>query len=304
VPVILFATGLFFGLLLLLNNLIKAFSHGKKARFADALLAFLTTLLLIAALIANIISETPDPYLDQAVRWVAIVLFAISLMIFIAALFQSRRLRGKEALLAIFCSILIVIATFAVPFLSAYIELRNEGELVVMENTPTLTTSDPEATEEARVESTVERLFKAIQEIVANEIEVNVEEVFRLLDEGVPLAHLIEDNGGDLSYVVDRLTVILSAGLREAASRGEVGSLQAALLLSQMDTLVRFAVNNDLNQIVDVLNGGPTPTGTRQSFLSMLTPSPNATQPSNTLAPVQSPANTPDPRQSATPTTG
>ncbi len=302
-PVILFATGLFFGLLLLLNNLIKAFSHGKTARFANALLAFLTTLLLIAALIANIISDIPDPSVDQAVRWAAIGLLAASLLTLAIERFLRLDLKHSSALLAIFSAITIIAATFAIPFLSAYIKLQNI-EQQTAEVTPVAASDDPEITAEAHTEGIVERLFRAIREIVANEIAGDIEETFRLLDEGVPLASLIEANGGNIGSIVERLTAILSDGLREAAARGDVGSLQAALLLSQMETLVRFAVNNDINQLVDVLNIGPAPAGTRQSFLSMLTPSPNAAQLSNTPAPVESPASTPDSHPSITPIAG
>lgn len=317
---LLLTAGLIFGLLLLLNNLIKAITRSEQVRFFDVLLAFLTTLLPVAALITNSISDAPDPNLDRYARWAAIGLFAISFIILIIELFRPQRLRGSRALLALVGAMLIVISTFTVPFLSVYFDLQAESQQVVAASTPDAASDDPDATEESRPETTVERLFKAIREIVTNEIELDEEEVFRMLDEGVPLARIIEDNGGDLAYVIDRLTVILSDSLREAAARGEINSIQAALLLSQMENLVRFAVNNNINEIEDRLNGGPTPTGTRQRLLSMLTQSPTAEstggstpQPSHTPEPTLRPSNTrtltpsllptesPSPRPSATP---
>jgi hypothetical protein len=158
-----------------------------------------------------------------------------------------------------------------------------------------------------------EQLFKAIREVLAEEINVSEVEVFTQLDAGVPLAEIVAQHGGDVARVQGRLSDILRDAVRASAERGEISLLQGALLVSQMDLFVRFAIHSDLNSFRGF--GGPTPTGTQPSLMILLTEAPlgpdlplatntlAATAPASSTPTVTAmPSRTPQPRRTPEPT--
>lgn len=306
---ILLACGIFFAVLLLLNNLLKALFRSEKVGFIDLLLVFLVTLVTLAGLIANNTSETPDAFVERSVLWLALALIGFSLLVVLLEIFRPQRLKGSRGILGIFGGVLLVLSTFTVPFIAVYFTITPNI-------TATTSVSDPDSTAEAEAtEALVERterfdtLFRAVRQVIAEEIEVDEVTVFTQLDEGKPLAEIVEENGGNVERVVERLSEILKAGIREAASRGEMNALQAALLVSQMDNLVRLAVNADLTEFGSRF-GGPTPMGTRPSLLTLLTETPAATEESTptatattqpTLTVTTRPPDTSTPRPTPTP---
>jgi hypothetical protein len=275
----LLAGSALFALLLVLNNLVKALTRAEKVGFFDTLLAFMTAGLAVAALVA---AFTVQPY-DQDIITLALVfalaLAGLSLVVMLAEVFRPQRLRGSRGLLGVFAGLLIALSTVTVPFAATYFELSADAQ-------PAGVAVAPEATEPAQTiaQSQAEELFKAIRDILADEIALDEVAVFQQLDQGVPLARIIRENGGDIERVVERLSAILSDSLRDAAERGEIGRIQAALFLSQMDNFVRLAVSSNLNEL-GARFGGPTPTGTRRSLLSLLTPSPGAPQAGGSASP-------------------
>lgn len=303
-PLLLLTASALFGVVLLLNNLVKAIARRERVAFGDVLLAFLVTLPSVTALIVNSIAEIPDALVSTATAILALAIIGISLFTLLIEIFRPQRLRGSRGVLGMFAGLLMLLSSFSVPFLAVYFELSADapgaaaGALL-----------RPEATAEAVVEGSNDRatqLFKAIRDILSEEIDADEAAVFAQLDAGVPLARIVEANGGDVERVIDRLTTILSDSLREAADRGEVSRLQAALLLSQMEPFVRLAVNSDLNELGGRFTTGPTATGTRPSLLDLLTPSPESSPEQRTPAPATNTprataAHTASPTSSATP---
>ncbi|MBW4437132.1 MAG: SH3 domain-containing protein [Pleurocapsa minor GSE-CHR-MK-17-07R] len=295
-PLLLLTGAALFTLLLVLNNLIKAVTRTEKVSFVDTLLPFMVTGLALAALVVSYSSEPRDENILPYTTVFALALAGISLLIMLIELFRPQRLKGSRGLLGVFAGLLLALSTFTVPFASTYFALP-ESETPA----PAVAVA-PASTEEAESisASQAEQLFKAIRDILADEIALDEVTVFEQLDQGVPLARIITDNGGDIERVVERLSGILSESLRRAAERGEIGRLQAALFLSQMDNFVRLAVNSNLNNL-GARFGGPTPTGTRRSLMSLLTPSPGAPDQGDATATPQ-PTNTTRPTRTGTPT--
>lgn len=264
---ILLAAGALFGILFLLNNLLRTLFRSEKIRFLDLLLAFLATLVPLAALVANHTLENPDALIERGAFWLAIGLAAASVVIVLLELFRPQRLRASRGLLGFSSGALLLISSFTVPFVAAYFALSS-GEPIP--SAPE-TTPDAEATDQLVERSDrFNSLFRAVRLVVSEEIEIGEVALFTLLDQGTPLAEIVAEYGGDTEHVILRISEIMRLGIREAASVGEMNPLEAALLLSQMETLVRIAVNNNLVEFSGRF-GGPTPTGTRPSLLSLLT---------------------------------
>jgi hypothetical protein len=311
VGLILLASGVFFAALLLLNNVLKTIFRAEKVGFIDLLLAFLVTLVTLAGLIINNTVETPDAFVERGALWLALAVVGFSLFIALLEIFRPQRLKGSRGLLGIFSGLLLTISTFTVPFVAIYFAITPNTTATTAQN-QSQATEEPEATDEL-VERTerFNTLFRAVRQVIAEEIEVDVVTVFTQLDEGKPLAEIVAENGGSVERVVERISDIMQIGIREAARTGEMNPIQAALLVSQMDNLIHLAVYTDLTDFGGRF-GGPTPTGTRPSLLTLLTETPAAPdkasaatatmQPTFTVIPTLTNSDTPRPTRTPTAT--
>ncbi len=299
---LLLAAGVFFGALLALNNLFKTVGRVEKISFLELLLNYLTALTLLAALIVNNLGafgdepisgrlgafaftipiSPPDPYVEYLTLLACGALAAYSLLITLIELFRPWRLKGSRGVFGLFSAGMIALATLFVPFMGAYFALEAAPTPVpaVAANVPTITPTAPndsalpDATSTADPETTarIAALFQAIRTILRNEIDLPENEVFEQLDRGVPLAQIVEANGGDVETVIRQLTEVMRGLIADSAERGEIPRLQAALFSSQMGTFIRIAVNNDLTMLGQRF-GGPTPdpSATRGSLTDLLT---------------------------------
>lgn len=264
--------------------LIKALRRNERVSFLDVLLIFLITLLPVAALLA-LDPANPDFITGVAARWLGMALIVLSLVVALFELRRPGRLRASRGVLGLFAGLLLIASSFSVPFLTVWFSLSAGTESPSIAAAPT---ASPETTLEVEGVVSVERvqaeqLFKAIRQVLAEEIDASEVDVFTDLDNGVPLAEIVAAHGGDVDRVRVRLSQLLREAVRASAERGEISLLQAALLVSQMDLFVRFAVNTDLNDFRGF--GGPTPTGTQPSLLTLLTHVPAESQAAATPTP-------------------
>lgn len=298
---LVFAFGALFGALFAFNNLIRTLARAQKVTFFEVLLAFLTALTLLTALLVNNTAETPDPYIEWITLLACGALAAFSLLIMLLEAFRPQRLRASRGVLGLFSALLIALASFAIPFAAAFLALEppdtprptarvaNVAVTSEADNADDLGTPDLTPTINPDDQAQVIALFQGIRRIVAQEIDVPEEEVFRLLDTGMPLSEIIEENGGDVENVVRELTALMRGSIEESVARGSVNRIQAALLSSQMGTFIRVAISNDLNTLGQRF-GGPTPDpqATRASLVLLLTQLPPLDAPVPTNAPDQS----------------
>jgi hypothetical protein len=331
IAVILLAVGAVFAGLFLLNNLLKAILRRPRVTFLDLLLAFLSVG-VIAFAVSYAYAEalpdpnssdyvpfasTVDPLIQNAALIAAGVLIAFSLIIMLIEAFRPQRLRGSRGLLGLFGGVLLAIIAVSVPLLSIFLEssaLEAETPQVAAAATQS---PDAESTAEFTDadRARAEQLFKAIRDVLAEEIDADEVAVFTQLDNGKPLAEIVAENGGDVERVIDRLTVIMREAIRESAERGEIPAFQAGIFVSQMELFIRLAVNSDLNTFGQRFSSAPTATGTRQSLLSLLTSEPTNTPnaqatvaptatitPSPTLTATSLPSATPAPSNTPVPT--
>jgi hypothetical protein len=303
VALILLAAGALFGVLFLLNGLLRTLFRrtllpSDTIRFLDLLLVFLATLVPVAALVANNTLESRDALVEQGATWLALALAGLSLVIVLLEVFRPQRLRASRGLLGLSGGLLLLISSLTVPFAASYFVLATNPNPTSPREDAAESTQPVEVTDQLVERSErFNTLFRAVRLVVAEEIDIGEVTLFTQLDQGKPLAEIIEENGGDIENVITRISEIMRIGIREAAAVGEMNPLEAALLLSQMETLVRLAVYNNLVEFSGRF-GGPTPTGTRPSLLSLLT-EPAAT-PGRT--PEKSPAEASPATHASTPT--
>lgn len=255
---------------LIVIGLIKAARRSERLTVLDWLLAILIVGLALAGLLA-LYPAAPDFSTSTAALWIGIGLTAASVVVLLAERRRFGRWTIGRGALGILAGLLLIAASFVVPLVIAWISLNDEPAPPLAEVTPT---PGPEETLEVEGVISVERmqaelLFRAIRRVLAEEIAASEVDIFLDLDQGVPLAAIVERHGGDLDRVRLRLVQLLSEAVRASAGRGEMTMLQAALLVSQMELFVRFAVSTDLNSFRGF--GGPMPTGTQPSLLTLLT---------------------------------
>ncbi len=331
----LFLCGAFFGVLLLLNNLLKTIQRAEKISFLELLLTYLTAILLLVGVVVNNLDAfavdsmpisgelpggiafsipvaPPDPQVEFLTLAAAGALGAFSLFIIVLEIFRPQRLKASRGVFGVFSAAFIALSTVLVPFLGVYFALDADAitdDAPIVADAPTVTTSppnrvtapsavitsaptatldpdaptptrtftpDPDATltptsdPEARARAV--ELFQAIRAVLATEIDLPEADIFAQLDAGVPIAQLVTENGGDIEVVISNLTALLRDVIMQSAERGEMNRVQAALFSSQMGTIIRIAVNSDLNTLSERLGGEPPdPAATRASLTDLLT---------------------------------
>jgi hypothetical protein len=119
---LLLAVGGFFALLYVLTAAIRTIRHTERIGFLDTLLAFLVTLVLLAALMVNAQSETPLPGVQTGVLAIGLVLLCLSGVIAVGERGRPQRLRQSRGVLGIGTSLLVIISTFTVPLVHSNFE--------------------------------------------------------------------------------------------------------------------------------------------------------------------------------------
>lgn len=349
VPVLLVIAAALFGLIFLINNLIKALANRRQVTFWETLLAFLTAILISVALIVNYLAilptpeldaaaasglpaesrivalvtlTDPDPIIDQAALLGGAILAGVSLLVALIEVLRPPRLARSRGVLGIFTGLLIIISGLGIPFAATYLSLdapptAPSTAIAAAATQPAVTpvpqasetpdqtaapeaaaTDDPESAERFR------QLFRAVRDVLADEVGIDEVDLFLQLDAGVPLSEIVAANGGSVRDVIRRISEIMQQGIRDSIARGEISALEGALVISQMDTFVTIAVNSNLNELGRRF-GGPTPTGTRPSLMLLLTETPTAggETSATTAAPqamTTAPTTTPTPQPTAT----
>ena len=298
---ILVVAGIIFSLLFALNNLLKTIFRRPNIGFLDLLLTFMTTLVLLASLIVAQTQAAPDEHITQAALFVGAGLAAFSLIIVLLELIRPPRLKGSRGVLGLYSGLLLIAASFAVPFASAYFSVQTlpaVSSTQVAQASSAQSTLDPDVTPTVNLTKQARNtaIFKAISQVVSDEIHVDPNTVTAALQAGTPLAAIIEAHGGSVEHVISAITLIMQQSVREAAANGDINPLQAALALSQMQNFIRIAVNSDFNQLGGRF-GLPTqdPNSTRAPLFTF--PTDEATIASTTL---QSPPDSPPSAASST----
>lgn len=287
---VLLAVGALFVILSGLNSLLKTIFRRTTVGFVDLLLVFAATLILVAVLIVANMEETPDTRIGVFVLYAAAGMALSHLFVSVLEVFRPERLKASRGLLGIFGGLLIGLSTLTVPFSSVYFALRVEQQAARIERTtpsPEAVVADAGGVDNAGNAASVEvtpsysatpseqqrrfaELFRTIFGVVADETKLSELEIVDQLEAGTPLAKIVTDHGGNLDSVVHQIADATRAVVRESAASGDMNPVQAALAVSQMDTLVRFLVNSDITKLGERFGGGtPDPSAARPSLRSL-----------------------------------
>jgi hypothetical protein len=246
VALLLLVAGALFALLYVLNAAIRTIRRTERIGFLDTLLAFLTTLILLAALVANALEDTGLPFVEQGVVIIALVALLLSLLIAIAELRRPQRLRQSRGVFGMGAALLVLLSTLTVPLVSTYFELSVEIGIATPTRVPsTAAAGAPSATPSGQQRAL--SVFNTVVQIVSEETGLNAETIIARLEAGETIAGLVQDSGGDLDTVIDRITATLSEQIRQLQAEARMGRVQAALALSQMEFIVRLGVNQRLD---------------------------------------------------------
>lgn len=156
--ILLLAAGVVFALLFLLVSLIRTLSRKEKITFLDLFLAFLVTILLVAALINNYLGDTPLtalPYAppivtpERVVGGVGAVIAVFGLVFAILEMFRPQGLKGSRGILAVWMGLLLAVSTFTVPIAAQQFKFERKPPQLLAESGAVITeevTADPNAT--------------------------------------------------------------------------------------------------------------------------------------------------------------
>lgn len=130
-PLLLITAGAVFALLLLLNVLFKTLAGREKIGFIDVFLTFLTTALLVLALVFDFqVAPTGQALVTTGARVIAAVLAGFSLLIMLLELRRPQRLRDSRGVLMLWAGLLVVLSTFTVPIIATNLVTTPEAVTV------------------------------------------------------------------------------------------------------------------------------------------------------------------------------
>lgn len=277
---LLLAAGAVFAVLFLLTNLFRTDANRPTAGTFRVVLILLTVGATAAALIANHAVEASDPQIDTLALLLGGGLALINLIALLVNTLHRETKRGRW-LPGVIGGVLIAAISLLIPLAAAYLDI---GDITTPTATP-VARATAEASGEATPEITVEptpvnravEVYMAVRDVLSAEINADDVTISLALDAGQPLAQIVREYNGDLERVIDGIAEVVRPIIRAAAANGELGQLQAALLLSQMETLVRLAVNSDINRFIDSIGARPTPAPgeTQGSIFLIITASPS-----------------------------
>ena len=114
--ILLVAAGAVFGLLFVLNSILRAAQGREKVSFFETLLAFLALVFPVLALVNNSASAQPLRMVNMTAIGIGVVLVVISLITFLVERRNAGRpLAQRRGILGIGLGLLLVVATFVVP---------------------------------------------------------------------------------------------------------------------------------------------------------------------------------------------
>ncbi len=296
---LLIAFGGIFALLFVANALLQTLRRRHRIGFWHTALAFLAVLLPVAGLVIANLNPEPNALVGRASLALAGALLLSGLALSLLELFRPERLRASRGVFAAGAGVLLLVASFSVPFTAAYTLLSlpptpTLPAAVAARGTPTLMPLSASDEEQARA------VFREVLRIIADQAGMQPETVAVRLDQGDTVAELISANGGDLDRVVSAIADVMRQQIRLLAAEGRINAVQAALALSQMENIIRLAVNRRFedSRLAAFLSGAPIATASAGPALPTLTPTPTIT---STATATATPSRTPAP-PTATPT--
>jgi hypothetical protein len=222
----------------LYNGLIRSRSQFPTISFTDMLLAALVVASMIGALAWDNLNEGRYDTEEALLALIALVMLGGS--VYVMTRERRRKLKAHQSrgLLGVGVGLSLLLLTFATPAVRVSMDLDGSSENAESAQ------AAPEATE-----STTERargIFDTVLEIVAEQTDLETDTIATNLDEGITVAQMVREHGGDLNSVTRQISDLLTAQIERLVAEERMDNMQAALVISQMDVIVRLGVEQDL----------------------------------------------------------
>jgi hypothetical protein len=117
---LLLLAGAFFAIVFVINAVVQAIRKQTRIGFFQTLLAFLTVLLPVLAMIQNQLSDDPMPLLTRAALGLAAFMIVLSGIVTFVELRRPERLKQSRGVLGLGTGILIALSSFTVPLTAEY----------------------------------------------------------------------------------------------------------------------------------------------------------------------------------------
>ena len=320
---VLFIFGAAFGLVFILNNILRTVRRQREIRFFEITLAFMVTLIPVAALLVDNRGSARFDLLEQIMFLLIIPLLISSIGLTVIELFRPRGLRQSRGLLGLGIALLLLLANLSFNVISLTLELSSTAVLI----RPTPVNATPDFSDPCDTDQLAGDISQSFLRTIAVAADVSVEELLAAFaeDGNLSAASLVRENGGDPRVLIDDISQDVDSFLIELVGAGCIPPLARPLVLSQINPFIEQAINDDFNTLLTGFSGGFGPGGpqaapednsfteadlqaTRVALITALptedlrptaTPSPS---PTATLTRTPTVTRTPLPTNSATPT--
>jgi hypothetical protein len=227
----------------LLRALYKAIRRDDHITFFDLLLAFLTALFPLTALILDNLEQSTFDALEQSFGLIAAGLVIGGLIVIALELRRPARLRQSRGVMAATIGVLLGALTLITPTIGALI--------LIPAQVAALPSATPGPTPTIRERVMV--IFEETLDVVASETGLDREEVAAKLDSGMTVASMVSENGGDLEVIIQAISAIFIEQMQRLVAAEAIDEAQGALVISQMQNIVRVGMYSDFTGLLDQL---------------------------------------------------
>jgi hypothetical protein len=295
-----------FALLLVLNALLQTIRRSPLG-MAHTALAFLALLVVLAGLIQNQMTSEPSTGVNNAAFLIAAALVISGLITALLELRRPERLKDSRGVFSIGVGVLMALSAIGVPFAAAYTQLVASPSAASATPVVAANAGAPGATATGNVEQ-ARQVFVRVLDVISAQTGLDQDTIAQQLDAGTSVAELVKAHKGNLETVIKGITGAMRPEIEALSKNGKMPPIQAALVLSQLENIVRIGVNRSLagSRLGDFLRGG-SPEATAEAVES--TPAPDVTEaatptliPTFTATEPSTPTLTPSVVPTATPT--
>lgn len=289
---LLLAAGGLFALLFVVNNILQILRGKQELKWWGTAFAFLAAIITLVALIQNQMLDNPDPAVSQGAAGIAVLIIVTGLLILIPeSRREERNLVQSRGILGIGTGILLILATFTVPFISAFLAVPLDSPVDVAANAQN-TAANVEEDQDTRA-------YLNLIESISSTTGIETADLLVDLTGDTALADLIADNDGDVTAVLESALNATRADVEAGIAAGTIPRLDGTLLLTNLEADLRAKLNsriesNQMETLAPIIlaTSTHTPTATEP-----FTPTPTFT-----ITPSRTPTLTRTPRPTESPT--
>lgn len=291
---ILLAAGVFFALLFVLNNFLQTLRGRAELRFWGTVLAFLTTVIAVLALVYNYTAPVSNPIVQTGTIGIAALVIVTGLLIFVFEIRRKpRNLVQSRGLLGIGIGLLLVLSTITVPLMSAFFA-------VPLDSTGGTAVAAAQVDEAVLTGQQNVRAYTNLIQSASTATGVEAGDLLLELTGDSTLSSAVEARSADADAVLLDALTTTRREVEALIGAGSIPRLQGTLLLANLEADLRDKFNTRItsSQIetlapIILATSTPTPTPTEP-----FTPTPTYT-PTPTMT--VTPSRTPRPTDTPTP---